>query len=136
MLAQPGSDDSPCLEIIRLLTPGATLAQFLNFAINQRLPVSYESLRMSHFTCNAPNITGYSGLSAWGDTVTIKTHASNTDFCYQECNSKTDIWVYMPIDGDEFVTAILTRLRIVHGSYMNIALIVSNTVFTMRLLAY
>lgn len=113
--------------MVRLSTPGATLAQFLNFAPNQRLLVDYERLRMSHFICNDPHNTGYSALSAWNSTLTIKSHGQNPDLgFYREDYSDSDIWIYMPIDNGEYITAIFARLLVQAGTCMDIAIIVSN----------
>lgn len=91
---------------------------------------------MSQFICNDRKTTGYSALSAWNSTITIKSHKQDVDSaCYEEGDPESDIWVYMPIDDGEYVTAILARLWVRALSCMDIAIIVSES-NTIRILAY
>ncbi|CZT43169.1 uncharacterized protein RSE6_03163 [Rhynchosporium secalis] len=84
----------------------------------QTPPVEPNGLRMSFFDCNAAHTTGYSMATNGASIATIHTHDQKMDLTfYQEVDAffgRSMVWIYMPMDQDEYVTEVCRRFGFRH----------------------
>ncbi|OTA80871.1 hypothetical protein M434DRAFT_17566 [Hypoxylon sp. CO27-5] len=68
-----------------------------------------DSPRMNFFDCNSPDLIGYSVAITEQNVITVHSHRQDTDLSfYQNVKPirKPILWLYMPIEKDEYVTEI------------------------------
>ncbi len=74
------------------------------------------TLRMSYFDCNAPGTTGYSVATNGVSITTIHVHGQDHDTqFYNDVDSTSNQWIYMPIDRGEYLTDICRQNGFRHG---------------------
>jgi hypothetical protein len=73
---------------------------------------------MSFFECNAAYTTGYSMATNGVSIATVCAHSQKMDLTfYEEVDTFfgwSMVWIYMPIDEDEYVTEICRRFGFRH----------------------
>jgi len=81
-------------------------------------------LRMAPLECNTPDIEGYSALVCKSNVSKIYAHSRRAAPCpYEDGDLGLDLgmWVYMPIDSDEYLTEIWS---VTHHAYLSSTVIV------------